>query len=374
MSITSFPLPDLGEGLREARIVQWHVSAGEHVRAEQPLVSVENDKAVVEIPAPRSGVLARLCAGPGDRVAVGAPLVEYAAEDSPDSGAIVGDLPGTSGKEPASGSSPAPAEAAVPGGRRDKAKTSPHVRRLARERGVDLDMLTPTGPHGTVTREDVVQAAGDGGAPRLPLSGVRRAMAGRMRDAGSRVVPATVTDWADVEAWPAACEPMPRLVRAVVRACAAEPALNVWYDDTAETRQMHERVDLGVAVDTADGLFVPVLRDALALTPEELSRDLRRLVTSVRERTAAPDRFHGPTITLSNFGTLGGRFASLVVLPPQVAIVGAGRMERRVVAGPEGPDTRLCLPLSLTFDHRVVTGGEAARFLRAVVEDLELRG
>ncbi|UCE31130.1 MAG: 2-oxo acid dehydrogenase subunit E2, partial [Burkholderiales bacterium] len=245
-------------------------------------------------------------------------------------------------------------------------KAAPAVRRLARERGVDLACLRPTGPGGTISREDVLEAArGE------PLHGVRRAMAERMQAAHAEVAVATVTARADVDAWAAAGDVMPRMVRAVATACRSVPALNAWYHGDTMRRELHQRVHLGIAVDTEEGLFVPVLRDAGALAPESIAAELEPLVASVRNRTIAPERLRGATVTLSNFGAIGGVFAAMVVVPPQVAIVGAGRAAREVVAGDSGPVVRMMLPLSLSFDHRAVTGGEAASFLGALIEDLE---
>ncbi|MCL6607914.1 MAG: 2-oxo acid dehydrogenase subunit E2 [Geminicoccaceae bacterium] len=376
--MTTFRLPDLGEGLEEAEIVAWHVAVGDHVVADQPLLSVETDKAVVEVPAPRSGRIAALLAEPGAIVKVGAPLVEFADVERPDAGSVVGTL--VRAEEPAPPPPPAPgaAEGAV--------KAAPAVRRRAQELGVDLSRVVPSGPEGTVTMADVEAAAAGarpptGGGPLaggstaaelLPLRGVRRAMARTMARAHAEVVPATVVDEADVGRWPEGTDVTLRLVRAIAAGCRAEPALNARFLSEAEGRVLEARVDLGIAVDLPDGLIVPVLRDVTNRTAADLRAGVDRLKRDVRARTIPLAELRGATITLSNFGMLGGRFAQLVVVPPQVAILGAGRIREdvRVVAGAIRI-TRL-LPLSLSFDHRAVTGGEAARFLQAVIGDLEL--
>lgn len=371
MTGKTFALPDLGEGLTEAEIVQWHVSAGEHVVADQPLVSVETDKAVVEIPSPVAGIVAKLCAAIGDRLAVGDPLVEYEEGAHKDQGAIVGALAGSDNEIHEAAKTPAahktPGSGAVP------VKASPAVRRFAREKGIDLAAVVPTGPGGTISREDVLQATGvvapstEGEA----LSGVRRAMAERMSAAHVEVVPATVTGWAEIDPWFGKTAPVPRLVRAVVQACRRVPALNAWYHGAAGKRELHDGVALGIAVDTEDGLFVPVLRGAEAKDADAVAAEVERLAQAVEARKIAPDELRGATITLSDFGAVAGIFAAMVVVPPQVAIVGAGRATRQVVAGSGGPAVRVMLPLSLTFDHRAVTGGEAGRFLAALIADLE---
>ena len=383
----TFALPDLGEGLAEAEIVAWHVAPGDHVVAEQPLVSVETDKALLDVPSPRAGRIHALHGNPGDVIPVGAPLVEFADADATrDTGSVVGELardtarpppqcpPGPGAPRAARPRAAAAADAARDGTR---ARAAPAVRARARRLGVDLDAVTGTGPGGAVSGEDLERAARAAPAPQAApqrLRGVRRAMARNMSRAHARVVPATVTDEADVHAWPAGEAPLPRLVRAVVAACAAEPALNAWFLDDEERIVRHARVNLGIAADTADGLFVPVLEDAGKLHGAELAGALAALSAGVRERSIAPGGLRGATVTLSNFGMLGGEHAALVVLPPQVAILGAGRLAERVRAHAGAPVVRRTLPLSLTFDHRAVTGAEAARFLAAAIAELERAG
>ena len=360
--MTTFRLPDLGEGLVEAEIVSWQVSVGDHVVTDQPLVTVETDKAVVEIPSPQSGRATRLCAEVGARIHVGDPLVEFERVGAQaDTGTVVGDVDaGTVDAMPA----PVAARSAV--------KATPAVRALARMRGVDITLLQGTGPGGVVTAKDVKRGT-EALADAEPLSGVRRAMADRMAKAHAVVVPATVTDVADVEAWPAGAVVMQRLIRAVVAGCAAAPALNAWFSGEERSRRVCTTIDLGIAVDIEDGLFVPVLRNVGRRTAEDLRNGLERLTRDVRERTIPPAELRGQTITLSNFGTVGGRHAQLVVVPPQVAIVGVGRLTRQVVAAGDAPAIHRQIPLSLTFDHRAVTGAEAARFLQAAMADLETR-
>jgi 2-oxoisovalerate dehydrogenase E2 component (dihydrolipoyl transacylase) len=365
----AFALPDLGEGLHEAEIVAWHVSVGDHVVADQPLVSVETEKAVVEIPAPWSGRIAKLHGQPRDRMAVGTTLVEYEEAATADSGTVVGALP--------KGEAATATTTAEPAGGRPSTgiKATPAIRALARKLGVDLGTVAPGGADGLITRADVERAARalSEAGPAEPLRGVRRAMAGSMTRSHAEVVPATLTDEADVETWPDKTDITVRLARAIVAACRAEPALNAWYDGKAMARRLHKKVDLAIAMDTGDGLFAPVLRNIQARDPADLRRGLDAMKRDVLARTVPLEELRGATITLSNFGTLGGRHAALVVVPPQVAIVGAGRIEPRIVAVAGQPVARRLLPLSLTFDHRAVTGGEAARFLGAMIADLQLK-
>lgn len=370
--MTIFTLPDLGEGLQDAEIVAWHVSEGDHVVADQPLVAVETDKAVVEIPAPHSGTIARLIAAEGDIVEIGAALVDIGTGKPEDTGAIVGQLGETAEPAPAAPAEPAPAAPAepAPAARPRQAApapggATPAVRRLAKEKGVDLAAVAGTGPGGVILTRDVEAAAS--GISGEELRGVRRAMARAMTKSHAVVVPAAVTDRADVSAWSGAERPTPRLIRAVATACGEEPALNAWFD--GRRRQLHDHVDLALAVDTPDGLFTPVLRGVNAAADIEAKVELAK--RAVRDRSVTPEDMQRATITLSNFGSMGGEFAVLVVSPPQVAILGAGRISEHCGVTAGRPVVRRMLPLSLTFDHRVVTGGEAARFLAAVRESLE---
>lgn len=360
-----FLLPDLGEGLEEAEIVAWHVTEGDHVVADQPLVSVETDKAVVELPSPQSGRIARLFASKGDLVKVGAPLVEFAEAPQADAGTVVGEL---SAQE-------APKVRAGPG---EPARTMPihvlpAVRALAHKLDVDLNLVQGSGPDGTLTRADVERAARSltEVGPAEPLRGTRRAMAQRMTAAHAEVASASVTEEVDVGDWSSAEDVTIRLVRAIAAASIAEPSLNAWYSAAAGERRLAKRVDVGIAVDTEGGLIVPVLRNVGERDARDLRAGLDRMRADAEARSIPAAELRGATITLSNFGMIGGRFANLVIVPPQVAIIGAGRIGDRVVARNGQPSVRRVLPLSLTFDHRVVTGGEAARFLAALKRDLE---
>lgn len=369
--MTTFFLPDVGEGLHEAEIVAWHVGVGDHVVADQPLVSVETDKAVVELPSPQSGHVAALHGEPGDVIDVGAPLVDYADAEAEDAGAIVGDLPHEEPVDEPATTTGRPTRAA--GG----ARATPAVRMLASALNVDLAAVEPTGPDGTVTRADVEAAAGRAVASAGPepvterLRGVRRAMDANMTRAHAQVVPATVTGRADIGDWPAGTDPTIRLLRAVARACRHEPALNAAYLGRDVGRRINEHVDVGIAVDTDDGLFVPVLRDVANRAADDLRRGLDVMRADIEARTVPPEHLRGATISLSNFGVFGGLHAALVIVPPQVAIVGAGRAHEAVVARDGRAVIRRVLPLSLTFDHRVVMGGEATRFLAELEHDLE---
>jgi pyruvate dehydrogenase E2 component (dihydrolipoamide acetyltransferase) len=252
-----------------------------------------------------------------------------------------------------------------------RAKATPAVRKRASELGVDLATVKGTGPGGTITRKDVEAASGTAVEGYEPLRGVRRSMARNMADAHSQVAATGVTDLADISGWPDGEDVTVRLVRAMIAACKAEPALNAWYDGERNARRLHSHIDLGIAVNTQDGLFVPVLRDAGRRSLEDLRNGLNAMKQDIAARTVPPEELRGQTITLSNFGMIGGRHATLMVMPPQVCIVGAGRISEQAMVRNGKIGAGRVLPLSLTFDHRAVTGAEAARFLMCVVKDLE---
>ncbi len=363
-----FKLPDLGEGLQEAEIVQWHVKAGDAVKTDQAMVSVETAKAIVDIPAPFDGTIERLYGNPGDIAHIGAPLVGFEGVGT-DAGAgtVVGQVEVGQKvvRESALGAAPAPAAAGI--------KATPAVRSLARKSNVDLAMVTPTGSDGMITAGDVQRAARvlQETGPIELLRGVRRAMAQNMMLANAEVASATIMDDADIHAWESGSRVMLRLIRAIVAGCKAEPALNAWYDSQRIGRWVVKKIDIGIAVDAADGLLVPVLRNVGERDSEEIRQNLDTLIREARARKVPPEELRGHTITLSNYGTIAGRYASPVVVPPTVAIVGAGRIRDQVVAAEGVPAVHKVLPLSLTFDHRAVSGGEAGRFLGAMMDDLK---
>ncbi|MRH02473.1 2-oxo acid dehydrogenase subunit E2 [Xanthomonas sontii] len=474
----NFNLPDLGEGLPDATIVEWFVKEGDTIRLDEPLVSMETAKAVVEVPSPVSGKVLKLAGAPGDIVVTGSMLAQFAPDpnlpqraEGQDTGHHHGGAaPAASGK--GAGADTAAADDRVvasddggelhdvdntqAAGERDDAGTvvgamqssntvhseqavsvggvraMPAVRALAKKLGVDLGRVRASGADGAVTLADVKQAAADGSAKagaaagtasaatarspavaaeaapapartsqaapaRTPLSaagkpmrtqppgvavqgqpeplkGVRRNMARVMAEAQRQVVLTTLNDDADLHAWTPGNDTTGRLVRAIVAACQAVPALNAWFDGEALTRTLHAHVDIGIAVDTDDGLFVPALRNADMLDARGVREGINRLRQQVEARSIPASELSGYTISLSNFGMFAGRYATPIVVPPCVAIVAAGRARHQLVPVMGGVETHKILPLSLSFDHRACTGGEAARFLRAMIDDLALPG
>ena len=383
--MSTFVLPDLGEGLQEAEVVTWHVAEGDHVTADEPLLSVETDKAVVDIPSPKSGYIAHLLAKPGERIKVKQPLVEFEEGAHKDTGTVMGVLPEPPAKVAAPTAPAAAPNGATPrpNGAMTRVQAAPAARALAHERNIDLMRVKGSGPNGLITRRDVERFSSTAAAPAAaaatppaasePLRGMQRAMAQSMSRSRDAIAPASLWDEVDIEAWWASDHDVTtRLICALVAACAAVPVMNASYDDTNDALRRNPRVDLGMAVDTPDGLIVPVIRDAGGRDTASLRSDVNALKTAARNRTIAPENLRNPTITLSNFGMLAGQHAALVIVPPQVAIVGAGRVTVHAVPlDGGGVAFHHFLPLSVTIDHRVATGGDAARFMSALIASLE---
>ncbi len=435
MKTLVFLLPDLGEGLPDAEIVEWAVKLGDSVQLDAPLVSMETAKAVVDVPSPASGKLIKIYGNKGDIVETGHPLAEFELSDGPQR--AQGHDTGHGHAQPAATAVPAlaieptvnaanPTSAATtPTTSDDDAgsvvgavsvsntlitesvvsiagvKAVPAVRALAKKLGVDLTRVTATGNDGIVTLADVknaaahpsqmqikapaIQSAASDMAPAKPLPlptdvrfdiseairGVRRNMARTMAQAHAEVVPTTLTEDADLHQWDRYQDVTARLIRGMVAACRAEPGLNAWFDGKEVARMVHSRVDIGIAVDTAEGLFVPALRNAQALSAQQIKTQVQQLRVQTEARSLPPAELTGYTIMLSNFGMFAGRYATPVIAPPCVAIMAAGRARLQVVPVMGGVATHRILPLSLTFDHRACTGGEAARWLRALLNDLE---
>ncbi len=372
MSKFPFHLPDIGEGLQEAEIVDWLVSLNDHVVEDQPLLSIETDKALVDIPSPVSGKLMAIYVKVGEVVAIGTLIAEFETESRVDSGAIVGRLQKTTAvqEEKQTHSIGESRLAGEPQKQSSITRASPAVRAQARRLGIDLATVKGTGKDNTISVADL-QRSNQGGVSVEALSGPRRQMFTRMSKAHQQVVRATVTGFADIDSWAKDQVLLLRLIQALVAACQAEPALNCWFDSEQQQRTFHSDVNLGIAVDSKEGLFVPTLVKANQQTAEQLEQSIELLLTAVAERSITATQMQEQTITLSNFGSIGGIHAEMVVAPPQVAIVGAGSITPTPVAFENNVEIHALLPLSLTFDHRVVNGGEATRFLNTLIQSLQ---
>lgn len=416
-----FNLPDLGEGLPDAEIVEWLVSEGDDIAVDDPLVSMETAKAVVEVPSPYTGKVAKLYGAAGDVIETGKPLAGFSVEGDTDSDESPAEPDPTEGEAPAEASTAdEPATEAI---REDSGtvvgamessdavvaettssvggvKVTPAVRAIARKLRVDLSAVTPTGKDGVVTRADVEQAARQPATARPaappapaapaappprpapppaqatgewePIRGTRRTMARVMSESHAKVVATTLMDDADIHAWEYGQDVTVRLLRSLWAGAQVEPGLNAWYDGEQNLRMLHKGMDVGMAVDTPDGLFAAALRNVHSSTAAEVRASVDRLKDNVRNRSIPPEDLRDYTIMLSNFGVFAGRYATPIINPPCVCIVAAGKSRHEVVPVLGGLEVHKIMPLSLTFDHRACTGGEAARFLKAMIEDLTL--
>ena len=424
----SFYLPDLGEGLPDAEIVEWHVNIGDVVRLDEPLVSMETAKAVVEVPSPFSGKVLKLAGKAGDIVLTGAALVEIELDpnlpqradaqdtghqhhapplatiqssaepisvfDEPDEDSDAGTVVGAMESSNAVRSEHVIAVGGI--------KAMPAVRALAKKLKVDLNRVNPSGADGVITMADVKAAAANPAmlatpsvtspAPSMartasqtaayippavaddqdePIRGVRRNMLRTMSAAHAEVVPTTLMDDADLNAWPAGEDITVRTIRALSVAAKTEPSLNAWLNAKEGTLRRHSAVHIGIAVDSPDGLFVPALKHCDTRDALQIRSELNRLRDGVKSRSLPPEELTGYTLMFSNFGVFAGKYATPVVVPPCVCIVGTGRLFHAVVPVLGGMETHRIMPISLTFDHRAATGGEAARFLKAMIDDLQ---
>ena len=361
-----FYLPDLGEGLPDAEIHQWFVQVGDHIEQDQPLVSMETAKAVVDVPAPQSGTISALFGKPGDIIKTGSPLVRFDAQAS-DQGTVVGKLEENTHETEDHFTVGSVHQTLV------RVKATPAVRLLAKQLQVDLTTIQGTGKQGLMTKSDIEQAHHkDTPLPEgyEPLRGPRRAMLQSMIDAHQRVVPVTIYDEVDIHLWPKATDLTIRLIRAIIAACVVEPALNAWFDDIHFARNCVKEIHVGLAVDSEAGLFVPVLHNVAAASDHALRQQINDYKKTVQARTVPAEALKGATITLSNFGKFAGLYATPIIVPPSVAILGVGRAYQGSVAHKNKVVVHPILPLSLTFDHRAVTGGEATRFLGACMQAL----
>ena len=367
-----FNLPDLGEGLPDAEIHEWFVKEGDTVKLDQPLVSMETAKAVVDVPCPQDGVIAKLFGKPGDIIKTGVPLVGFeavATAKKEDKGTVVGNL------EESHEITDDHFTIGTTHTRGERPKATPMVRMLAKKLNVDLATLSGSGEHGVITREDVEKAANK--STEIPegyeaLRGARRAMLNSMMQSHKEIVPVSIFDEADIHNWNAQQDITVRLIQAITDACKTEPAMNAWFDNGLSARKCFDEVHLGLAMDTAEGLFVPVIQNAGKHSPDELRQIINDYKLSVRDRAVPAEKLKGATITLSNFGKFAGKFASPIIVPPMVAILAVGRIYDAPMVTKQGSiEAHRLAPLSLSFDHRAVTGGEATRFLGAIIESLQ---
>jgi len=408
--------PDVGEGLHEAQVVAWHVHEGDVVDRDAPLLDVETDKSVVTIPSPVAGTVEKILFHEGDTVRVGQVVVVFGGD-----GAAGGPAP----SEPvaaasASAGAAAPSDPRVPlptpgasgaldgTGERTVVLATPAVRRLARELGVDLATVTGSGERGRVLAEDVRAAAAAaasepveqerGGAPaapaqaatpevseaeeRRPLVGIRKRIAENMARSWAHAVQVTVVEEVVVDELVALRGRMnehlgpegrisylPIVVKAAASLLGRFPDLNASLDEEAGEIVVHRRRNIGIAVDDPQGLMVPVVRDADRRSIREIGQELARLIEGARAHGLGPSDLTGSTFTITNYGTIGGIIATPIINYPDVAILGMGPIRRQAIVREDDEIVPAwVMMVSLTFDHRVVDGGYASRFLVALRE------
>jgi pyruvate dehydrogenase E2 component (dihydrolipoamide acetyltransferase) len=368
-----FKLPDLGEGLTEGEIARWLVEEGQEIAEDDPLVEVQTDKTTVEIPSPAAGKVASILVEEGKVVPVGTVLVVIGE-------AVGGAAPTVEDEQPRAAADTS--ESAVESTRlmgsdpKPRPRATPLVRKVAQQLGVDLATVEGSGPQGRITEEDVRGSATSGGQTpgpgsegrREPLRGVRRLIAEHMTRAHREVPPVTWVEECDFGA-----VDMKLLVPTVLKATAAAlreyPELNARLE--GDEIVYLDRYDLGVAVQTDQGLVVPVLRGCDSRSVEELDTDLRRLAEAAREGALTPEELRGSTFTVTSAGKLAGLFQTPIVNHPEVAILSLGRIAERPVVRDGEIVARPVGYLALTFDHRVVDGARAAEFGLAVLRRLE---
>jgi 2-oxoisovalerate dehydrogenase E2 component (dihydrolipoyl transacylase) len=362
-----FYLPDLGEGLPEAEIHEWFVKEGDEIKKDEPIVAMETAKAVVEVPAPQSGIVKKLYGQIGTVIRTGQPLIEFeSSEEKVSSSTVVGEL---------QEHTDVGLHHITTNHQHQLPKASFQVKKLALDLGVNLKDVIPTGDYGVITANDVKQFASAHqikapiDASIEPIIGVRRQMMKTMQESHQQVVPVSIFDEADIAHWQKPFDITVRLVQAICYAVEKEPGLNAWFNGSE--KQLLKSVNLGIAVDSPEGLFVPVIHDANQLSQTQIREKLNAFKQGVADRSLSPETFQNGTIILSNFGKFAGKFASPIIVPPMVAIIAVGRLYDAVVPGQNGVEVHTHLPLSLTFDHRPLTGGEATRFLGAMIKHLE---
>jgi len=419
-------LPDVGEGVAEAELVEWMVKIGDIVKEDTTLATVMTDKATVEIPAPMDGKVLWLGAEVGETVAVGSPLIKLevagaaaaetaAAPSEPPTAKAAAPRPAAS-PEPAAtaataakGPKPAPTAAPLAKPRRvgmgsglprpegEKPLASPAVRLRAREAGVDLRQVPGTGPAGRITHEDFDAFVARGARPapaglapntaveEVKVVGLRRRIAEKMAIANARIAPITYVEEVDVTALEELRAKLnkdkkpeqpkltllPFLMRAMVKAVAEQPQLNAIYDDEAGVIYRHGGVHIGVAAQTAGGLMVPVVRHAEARTLWDCAAELNRLAEAAKAGTATREELSGSTITITSLGALGGIVTTPVINHPEVAIVGVNKIAVRPLWDGAQFVPRKMMNLSSSFDHRVIDGWDAAVFVQRLKALLE---
>jgi pyruvate dehydrogenase E2 component (dihydrolipoamide acetyltransferase) len=413
-----FRFPDVGEGITEGEIVRWLVKEGDEVKADQPVAEIETDKAIVEMPSPYSGTVLKLHFHEKDIVKVGQVLITIGAKgESPDlvvaDDAAVGAAPVPPAEvKPASPGAPVPGTAGRAEG--GAIQATPMVRKLAQDVGIDLATVAGTGPQGRITEDDVraakARAATEssqtlqtsqqtpqpapkvkskydfyGTLERIPLRGIRRATAKKMHESVSTAAHVTHFDEADAAALAALKDKLaaeaarfgvkltylPFIVKALIAAIKLHPTLNSTLDDEEQEIVVKKYYNIGIAVDVPDGLIVPVVKIAEQKTVFDIAGEIKTLAEAAKARTLDMGDLRGGTFSITNVGMIGGEWATPIINYPEVAILATMKIADRVRAVGGTVAVRKTLPLCLSFDHRVIDGAEAARFMNDLKKALE---
>jgi pyruvate dehydrogenase E2 component (dihydrolipoyllysine-residue acetyltransferase) len=387
--LQEFKFPDVGEGIAEAEIIRWLVKEGDAVKEDQDLLEVETDKAILTLNSPYTGKVTKLHGKVGDIIKVGDVLTTFDAggkaatvveAETKDSGTVVGTL-----------SDNEVVEVIRP------VQATPAVRTLAKQTGIDLARVKGTGPGGRITKEDVERAATKttqqtnveadtyGSVEKVPLRGIRRTVAKRMAEASKRVAEVTIWEDADIteleqvrakerkvaEEKGVKLTYLPFLIKAVIPALNGHPYFNASLDEAAEAIILKKYFNIGIAVDTTDGLIVFVIKDADKKNILDLAKETATLAEKARLRKIDLHELKGSTFTITNYGVVGASYGTPIINYPEVAILGLGKIEDRPVVRSGQIAIRKIMPLSLAFDHRVIDGVEAGRFLGVVIQHLE---
>jgi pyruvate dehydrogenase E2 component (dihydrolipoamide acetyltransferase) len=403
-----FKFPDIGEGLTEGEIVRWLVKEGDEIKEGDPLVEVETDKALAEIPSPVSGVVLKILVKEKEIVKVGQVIVVIGERGEalpphpkPRSVSVIGELEEAPEEGPSILSPSEPIKTPLINGH---VLATPAVRALAKELGVDIQQVKGSGPDGRILEKDIrqfVEAKAKEPKPekmtkvkkydfygyidRIPLRGVRRSIAKAMVKSIYTAPHVTTMDEADVtELWKIKEKEkreaekkgikltiLPFIIKAVLSGLEKHPYLNATLDDENEEIILKKYFNIGVATDTPEGLMVPVIKNAKDKSILQIAQELTQLVEKARNRTIDLADLKGGTFTITNYGALGGLYGTPIINHPEVAILGIGKMREMPVVRNGRVVVRKILPLALSFDHRVVDGAEGARFLNTVIARLE---
>nr|WP_210274466.1 dihydrolipoamide acetyltransferase family protein [Rhizobium leguminosarum] len=386
-------MPDVGEGVAEAEIVEWHVKTGDPVREDMVIAAVMTDKATVEIPSPVNGTVTWLAGEVGDRIAVKAPLVRIETAGDVGEAQPVG-ISQTPIAETPKAEIAKPAPAAPTPAPAEKPLAAPSVRLFARESGVDLRQVQGTGPAGRILREDIEQFLTPGTAPaavkngfakktateEIKLTGLRRRIAEKMVLSASRIPHITYVEEVDMSALEELRATMngdrkpdhpkltvlPFLMRALVKAISEQPDVNATFDDDAGIITRYSAVHIAIATQTPAGLTVPVVRHAEARGIWDCAAEMNRLAEAARSGTATRDELSGSTITISSLGALGGIVSTPIINRPEVAIIGVNKIATRPVWDGAQFVPRKMMNLSSSFDHRIIDGWDAANFVQRI--------